>query len=51
MVGETNLTQADDKTWLETHLWHAKRMKMSNMWGYRLVRFSSFSQLHPNLFH
>ncbi len=29
---------AEDKTWLETHLWHAKRMHMNNMWGYRLVR-------------
>lgn len=28
----------DDKRWLETHIWHAKRMKMENMWGYRLVR-------------
>jgi ribonuclease P/MRP protein subunit POP1 len=27
-----------DKVWLETHIWHAKRMKMENMWGYRLVR-------------
>jgi hypothetical protein len=26
-----------DKAWLETHLWHAKRMHMENMWGYRLV--------------
>ena len=26
-----------DKEWLETHLWHAKRMHMENMWGYRLV--------------
>jgi hypothetical protein len=26
-----------DKNWLETHLWHAKRMHMENMWGYRLV--------------
>ncbi|KAG9015712.1 hypothetical protein FRB90_004357 [Tulasnella sp. 427] len=25
------------KTWLETHLWHAKRMKMENLWGYRLA--------------
>jgi ribonuclease P/MRP protein subunit POP1 len=23
--------------WLETHLWHAKRMKMQNKWGYRLA--------------
>ena len=22
--------------WLETHLWHAKRMHMQTMWGYRL---------------
>jgi ribonuclease P/MRP protein subunit POP1 len=27
-----------DKTWLETHIWHAKRMHMENMWGHRLVR-------------
>lgn len=30
-----------DKLWLESHIWHAKRMKMENMWGYRLVRLSS----------
>ena len=28
----------EDKTWLETHIWHAKRMHMENMWDYRLVR-------------
>ena len=27
-----------EKAWLETHIWHAKRMKMTNLWGYRLVR-------------
>ena len=32
------LTVLEDKKWLETHLWHAKRMRMENMWGYRLVR-------------
>ena len=26
-----------DKSWLETHIWHAKRMHMENLWGYRLV--------------
>jgi ribonuclease P/MRP protein subunit POP1 len=26
-----------DKKWLETHIWHAKRMKMNDIWGYRLV--------------
>lgn len=39
---EMSLTRAnltlESKKWLETHLWHAKRMKMVNMWGYRLVR-------------
>ena len=24
--------------WLETHIWHAKRMHMLNAWGYRLAR-------------
>ncbi|KAG8728980.1 hypothetical protein FRC12_021359, partial [Ceratobasidium sp. 428] len=26
-----------NKTWLETHLWHAKRMHMQDVWGYRLA--------------
>lgn len=26
-----------EKTWLETHVWHAKRMKMENVCGYRIV--------------
>ncbi|KAF8895447.1 NUC188 domain-containing protein [Infundibulicybe gibba] len=26
-----------DKQWLETHLWHAKRMIMENIWGFRLA--------------
>ncbi|KAG8684812.1 hypothetical protein FRC08_013472, partial [Ceratobasidium sp. 394] len=26
-----------NKTWLETHLWHAKRMHMQDIWGYRLA--------------
>ncbi|KAK4698539.1 ribonuclease P/MRP protein subunit POP1, partial [Phenoliferia sp. Uapishka_3] len=35
------------KCWLETHIWHAKRMHMKNIWGHRLVRPSpvSFSKL------
>jgi hypothetical protein len=24
-------------TWLETHIWHAKRMHMFNRWGYRIA--------------
>jgi len=23
--------------WLETHIWHAKRFKMVNLWGYKIV--------------
>lgn len=34
----SNPHPAEDKTWLETHIWHSKRMIMENMWGYRLVR-------------
>lgn len=30
-----------DHVWLETHIWHAKRMKMVDSWGYRLAD-------HPN---
>ncbi|ORY73594.1 ribonucleases P/MRP protein subunit POP1-domain-containing protein [Leucosporidium creatinivorum] len=25
------------KIWLETHIWHAKRMHMTNIWGHRLA--------------
>ncbi|KAJ9109900.1 hypothetical protein QFC19_001880 [Naganishia cerealis] len=32
------LKRQRDKTWLETHVWHAKRMKMENLWGYRIAR-------------
>lgn len=39
----------EDKTWLETHLWHAKRMHMNNMWGYRLVRVDSMHHLDEKL--
>jgi ribonuclease P/MRP protein subunit POP1 len=35
-VSSVHMTSGDKK-WLETHLWHAKRMRMENMWGYRLV--------------
>lgn len=35
----TGLTQrfAEHKQWLETHVWHAKRMHMTEIWGHRLV--------------
>ena len=41
-----------DKKWLETHLWHTKRMHMENMWGYRLVGTyfcSPFHSLEPGV--
>lgn len=38
------------KRWLETHIWHAKRMHMKNIWGYRLVSMQCFiSAARPNL--
>lgn len=40
---------AEDKTWLETHLWHAKRMHMDNMWGYRLVRIGNMHHVDEML--
>lgn len=36
----TSLDIAGHKAWLETHMWHAKRMKMVDLWGHRLVGFS-----------
>ncbi|KAG9291822.1 hypothetical protein G9A89_012107 [Geosiphon pyriformis] len=29
------------KRWLETHIWHTKRMKMIEIWGYRLAEHPS----------
>lgn len=35
--------------WLETHIWHAKRMHMTELWGYRLVcRISKCVIWHEN---
>ena len=36
----------EDKTWLETHIWHAKRMHMDIMWGYKLVRLTHIVGVH-----
>jgi ribonuclease P/MRP protein subunit POP1 len=27
----------ETKKWLETHMWHTKRMKMTDIWGYRIA--------------
>ncbi|KAF9077548.1 POP1-domain-containing protein [Rhodocollybia butyracea] len=53
------LKRQRDKRWLETHLWHAKRMKMENMWGYRLAvtptekafRPSHRASIHGSILH
>ncbi|KAH9969481.1 NUC188 domain-containing protein [Russula dissimulans] len=37
-----------DKKWLETHLWHAKRMYMENMWGYRLAISPTEKSFRPS---
>ncbi|THH20545.1 hypothetical protein EW146_g820 [Bondarzewia mesenterica] len=47
------------KKWLETHLWHTKRMIMDNMWGYRLAvqptekafRPSHRASIHGSILH
>ncbi|KAK0504008.1 POP1-domain-containing protein [Armillaria luteobubalina] len=45
---ESFLKRQRDKIWLETHLWHAKRMKMENMWGYRLAVHPSEKAFRPS---
>ncbi|KAI7884705.1 POP1-domain-containing protein [Lichtheimia hyalospora FSU 10163] len=32
------LRRQKENKWLGTHMWHTKRMKMNNIWGYRLAR-------------
>ncbi|KIJ61144.1 hypothetical protein HYDPIDRAFT_97259 [Hydnomerulius pinastri MD-312] len=56
---EALLRRQRDKTWLETHIWHAKRAKMENMWGYRLAvtptekafRPSHRASVHGSILH
>jgi ribonuclease P/MRP protein subunit POP1 len=33
-----------EKAWLETHIWHAKRMKMKDIWMYRIVSLQYLPQ-------
>ncbi|KAF8650133.1 hypothetical protein AX16_005369 [Volvariella volvacea WC 439] len=42
------LNRQRDKVWLETHLWHAKRMKMEDMWGYRLAVHPTEKAFRPS---
>ncbi|KAI0076322.1 POP1-domain-containing protein [Panus rudis PR-1116 ss-1] len=56
---EAFLKRQKDKVWLETHVWHAKRMKMENMYGYRLAitptekafRPSHRASVHGSILH
>ncbi|KAI9485893.1 MAG: ribonucleases P/MRP protein subunit POP1-domain-containing protein [Benjaminiella poitrasii] len=34
---EEYLRRQKSKKWLETHIWHTKRMKMNDIWGYRIA--------------
>ncbi|KAI8970247.1 ribonucleases P/MRP protein subunit POP1-domain-containing protein [Mycotypha africana] len=34
---EEFLRRQKSKKWLETHIWHTKRMKMNDIWGYRIA--------------
>ncbi|KZT11889.1 POP1-domain-containing protein [Laetiporus sulphureus 93-53] len=56
---EELLKRQRDKIWLETHLWHAKRMHMDDMWDYRLAitpteksfRTSHRASVHGSILH
>lgn len=45
-ISSSHHTISGDKSWLETHIWHAKRAKMQNLWGYRLVRLVRRLNVH-----
>ncbi|KAJ7288398.1 POP1-domain-containing protein [Mycena rebaudengoi] len=45
---ETFLKRQCDKSWLETHIWHAKRMRMEDMWGYRLAVTPTEKSFRPS---
>ncbi|OAW00120.1 hypothetical protein PTTG_05957 [Puccinia triticina 1-1 BBBD Race 1] len=35
---KTLLKRQVEKKWLKTHIWHAKRTKMTDLWGFRLAK-------------
>lgn len=39
-ITERLRTGTGSKIWLETHIWHAKRMHMIEQWGHRIVVLS-----------
>lgn len=36
------------KSWLETHIWHAKRFHMTEKWGYKLANFPNDKSFRAN---
>ncbi|KAG0210747.1 hypothetical protein BGX28_009022 [Mortierella sp. GBA30] len=40
-ITQEYLRRQGTKRWLETHIWHAKRMKMVELWGYKLAEHSN----------
>ena len=36
-----------DKSWLSTHIWHAKRFHMTNLWSYRLPLTPTLKSFRP----
>ncbi|KAG7088510.1 hypothetical protein E1B28_012494 [Marasmius oreades] len=42
------LKRQRDKRWLESHIWHAKRMHMKNMWGFRLAITPTEKSFRPS---
>ncbi|CAE6531767.1 unnamed protein product [Rhizoctonia solani] len=45
---ESFAKRQQNKSWLETHLWHAKRMHMSDIWGYRLAERPTAKSYRPS---
>lgn len=39
-----------NQIWLETHIWHAKRMHMKSLFGYRIVRLHNLPVCFPSAF-
>lgn len=47
MICVPRLTLAEDKTWLPTHIWHAKRFRMINLWSHRLPLTPTLKSFRP----
>ncbi|GFZ46872.1 hypothetical protein JCM24511_04092 [Saitozyma sp. JCM 24511] len=44
---EQLLRRQKDKTWLPTHIWHAKRFRMINLWSHRLPLTPTLKSFRP----